>query len=63
LIRLLVLVKVREMLLEVNKALCLEKEVLGALAKRKSAPEFSRVFAMSAKLTDFVAEERGVVEC
>src|SRR5215212_5365832 len=31
-----------------------------ALATRKSAPEFFRVFAMSAKLADFAAEEAGV---
>jgi N-acetylmuramic acid 6-phosphate (MurNAc-6-P) etherase len=34
-----------------------EEEVLAVLAGRKSAPEFFRVFAMSAKVTDLGAEE------
>ena len=63
LIELLVLVEARETPLEIDVAPCLEEEELGALAERKSAPEFFRVFAMSAKLTDFVADEEGVVEC
>ena len=41
----------------------LEEEELGALAVWKSAPEFFRVFAISAKLTDFAAAEEGAVEC
>ena len=40
----------------------LKEGVLGVLAEQKSALEFFRVFAMFAKLTDFVAEEEGVVE-
>ena len=42
--------------------LCLKEGVLSVLAKRKSAFEFFKVFAMSAKLTNFVAEEKGIVE-
>ena len=62
-IELPVLVEVRETPPEIDVALCPEEEELGALAEWKSAPEFFRVFAMSAKLTDFAADEEGVVEC
>jgi hypothetical protein len=63
LVGLLVLVEARETPPEIDVALLLEEEELGALAERKSAPEFFRVFAMSAKLTDFAADEGGAVEC
>lgn len=62
-IELLVLVEARETPLEINVAPCPEEEELGALAEWKSAPEFFRVFAMSAKLTDFTVDKEGVVEC
>jgi hypothetical protein len=39
-----------------------EEEVLFVFALRKSAPEFFRVFATSAKLTDFEAEDDGPPE-
>ena len=39
------------------------EERLGVLAEQKSALEFVRVFAMSAKLTDLGAEEWGAEEC
>jgi hypothetical protein len=60
---LLVLVEARETPPELDVALRPEEEELGALAERKSAPEFFRVFAMSAKLTDFAVGEGGAVEC
>jgi hypothetical protein len=63
LIGLLVLVEARETPLEINVAPLLEEEELGALAERKSAPEFFRVFAMSTKLTDFTADKGRAVEC
>jgi hypothetical protein len=62
-IALLVLVKAREMPLEIDVALYLEEEELSALAEWKSTPEFFRVFTMSVKLTNFTADEEGVVEC
>ena len=62
-IELLVLVKVRETPLEINVAPYLEEEELGALVEWKSTPEFFRVFTMSTKLTDFVVDKEGVVEC
>jgi hypothetical protein len=62
LIGLPVLVEARETPLEIDVALLLEEEELGALAEQKSAPEFFRVFTMSVKLTDFAADEGGVVE-
>jgi hypothetical protein len=62
-VELLVPVEARETPLEIDVAPHPEEEELSALAERKSAPEFFRVFAMSAKLTDFGADEEGVVEC
>ena len=62
-IELLVLVEARETPLEIDVAPHLEEEELSALVERKSTPEFFRVFAMSAKLTDFGVDEEGVVEC
>ena len=62
-IELPVSVEARETPPEIDVAPRPEEEELGALAERKSAPEFFRVFAMSAKLTDFAADEEGVVEC
>jgi hypothetical protein len=62
-IELPVLVEARETPLEIDVAPHLEEEELGALAERKSAPEFFRVFTMSTKLTDFAVDEEGVVEC
>jgi hypothetical protein len=55
-------VEARETPPELDVVLRPEEGVLGVLAERKSTPEFFRVFAMSAKLTDFVAEEGGAVE-
>jgi hypothetical protein len=60
LVELLVLVEAREVLPEIDVAPCPEEEELGTLAEYKSAPEFFRVFAISAKLTDFA---EGAVEC
>src|SRR5271169_4538778 len=40
-----------------------EEEVSDALAERKSAPEFFRVFAISAKLTDFAVDGGVAIEC
>ena len=40
-----------------------EEEVLAVLAGRKSAPEFFRVFIMSAKVMDLGAEEEELEEC
>jgi len=38
-----------------------KEEVLGALAERKSAPKFFRVFAMSMKVTDLALEpDKGI---
>jgi hypothetical protein len=48
---------------KINIAPYLEEEELGVLAEWKSTPKFFRVFAMSTKLTDFVVDEEGVVEC
>ena len=47
--------EVSEMPPEFKVGALLEEEVLGALAVWKSAPEFFRVLAMPAKLTDFEA--------
>ena len=55
-------VEARETPPEIDVALRPEEEGLGALAERKSAPEFFRVFAMSAKLTD-LADGGDAVEC
>ena len=63
LIGLPVLVEARGMPPEIDMAPLPEEEELGALAECKSAPEFFRVFAISAKLTDFAADEGGAVEC
>ena len=63
LVELLVLVEARETLPEIDVVSCPEEEELGALEERKSAPGFFRVFAMSAKLTDFAADKEGAVEC
>jgi hypothetical protein len=54
---LLVLVRARETPLDP------EEEVLDTLAKRKFAPEFFKVFAISAKLTDFVVDKGVAIEC
>ena len=62
-IKLPVLVEARETPPEIDVAPRLEEEELGALAERKSTPEFFRVFTMSMKLTDFAVDEEGVVEC
>ena len=63
LVELPVSVEVRETPPEIEVTPRPEEEGLGALAERKSAPEFFRVCAMSAKLTDFAADEGGAVEC
>jgi hypothetical protein len=63
LVELLDLVEARETLLELNIAPYLEEEELRTLVERKSTPKFFRVFAMSTKLTDFVANEEGTIEC
>ncbi len=63
LVVLLVLVEARETLPEIDVAPRLEEEGPGALAERKTAPEFFRVFAMSTKLTNFAVDEEGAVEC
>jgi len=50
----------REALPEIGGGLLPREEVIADLGIRKSAPEFFRVFAMSAKLTDFAEAEVGV---
>jgi hypothetical protein len=62
LVELPVLVEAREILPEIDIVPCPEEEELGALSEQKSAPEFFRVFAISAKLTDFAADKGGTVE-
>ena len=52
-------VEARETPPEFEVGALLDEEVLPVLAPLKAAPEFLRVFAMSAKLTDFAAEEEG----
>jgi peroxiredoxin len=54
LIELLVLVGAKEILPEIDTGVCPEEEELGALTEQRSASELSRVFAISAKLTDLV---------
>ena len=54
------LVEARETPPEFEVGALLDEEALPVVAPLKSAPEFFRVFAMSAKLTDFAAEEEGV---
>ena len=49
--------------LEINVTPYLEEEELGALVEWKSTPKFFRVFTMSIKLTNFVVDEEGIVEC
>ncbi len=55
-------VEAREMPSELDVEPRPEEEGLGALAERKSAPEFFRVCTISVKLTDFTADEGGTVE-
>ena len=49
--------------LKINVAPYLEEEELDALVGWKSTPKLFRVFTMSIKLTNFVVDEEGVVEC